>query len=224
MGAENVDLNKEVVFMIPSWLTARRSLGAYNSIRKYYPDIPVYFVDDEFNENDVPDWNNIYHSEENMPDVIFDPGSSKLVGLHNSAYIRVPHNGYETEGHGNGVTEGMKLITAKWVVHFSSDARVTKANFLEHIFDGVDNSICGIGVERILGNGLPNLNKVCCVIRGDLYHEHDLNFRGNLNLKMDAGTNYFNALVAKGYKLKIVPDLYDYVLHLKKGDDWERLF
>ena len=232
-----MNINKELkktVCLIPTWLTARLALGAYNSFHKYYPDIPVYFADDEFvnKEQDRSDWNKIHSIVDMNAEAIWDPDSSKLTQLRNACYICGPHNGYETEGHGNAITYAMQFVHAKWVVHFTADARIIKPGLLETMFEGVDNKVCGIGASRVLDNELPNLNKWICIIRGDLYHKYNLDFHGDLTtrkLPMDAGTMYFTTLIEKGYKIKEIniDTLREYALHLRyKGDDkaWNEVF
>jgi len=213
---------KQTICLIPTWLCARAAVGAYNSVRQYYPDMPVIFVDDEYSEEAVNKWNQTYK----MPhrEKLFDPDSSKLIGLPDSAYIRVPHEGFETEGHGNAVTKAMRLIHQKWILHLSSDVRIYKPGVLEYMFDGVDDQVCGIGVQHDSREGWPNVGKQICLYRGDLYHQFDLNFfgGGKLGGHIDCGTPMFRDLVAKGYKMKYC-DPESYTLHLRPdGPTWDK--
>ena len=52
---------KEIVCLIPTWITARHAVGAAQSLRKYYPNIPVYFVDDKFTQDQEGEWKGIYN-------------------------------------------------------------------------------------------------------------------------------------------------------------------
>lgn len=216
-------IEREVVCLIPTWLTAQHALGAADSLRKYYPNIPIYFVDDVSTEEDINTWNKLNVSGEAL-----DTDSSKLIGYPNSAYILRTHEGYETNGHGNAVTDAMRFIHAKWVLHLSADVRLIKDGCIEYLLKDCDNSVCGSGDDFSRG-GPPNLGKWLCLFRGDLYHKYNLNFKANRDKKLDAGQKMFDAMVKKGYRLNIVNSLEDYFIHLtnrKKGHEaeWEKYY
>lgn len=210
----------DVCFLIPTWLTATHALGSYNRVRKYYPEVSVFFIDDKSTPEDELAWMRIYTREHS----VFDPVSDKLIGLPNSAYILKEHKGYETNGHGNAITYAMQFIHHKWVIHLSSDVRIVKEGLIEYLLDGTDDSICGIGEDFSRG-GPENLGKWLCVFRGDLYHKFNLDFHGDYDNKVDAGTGYFTGTIKNGYKI-LYKDLHPYYEHLesKSHPRWEELY
>jgi hypothetical protein len=213
-----------IICLIPTWLTATHALGAFRNFRKYYPDIPVVFVDDEYSEDAVNKFYRTYIG--GLAEKIFDPDSTKLIGLPNSAYIRVPHEGFETEGHGNAITKAMPLIRHKWIFHLSSDVRIMKEGILEYMFEKVTNKVCGIGGEHKSREGWDNVAKEACIYRGDLYHKYELHFEGGGKKwggHVDCGTIMFRDLVKKGYKMKYC-DPMQYATHIRPSSpDWETL-
>jgi len=198
---------KEIVCLIPTWLTATHALNAAKSFQNYYPDIPIYFVDDISSQDDINVWNGL-----NKEGLALDPDSSKLIGFPNSAYILRRHEGLETEGHGNAITHAMKFIHAKWVIHLSADVRMLQYGIIEHLMKGTDSKYCGMGDDFSRG-GPPNLGKWFCIFRGDLYHKYGLNFYADSSKRLDAGQMYFDFLTRKGYKLKMV-DFSSFFIHL----------
>ena len=221
-------MKKDIACIIPTWLCARQTLGAFNNFRKYYPDIPVYFIDDEYTAEAVDLWQKTYTGDIYNP--IFDADFTQLLGLPNTAYIRGPHEGWETEGHGNAITKAMRIIRNKWIVHLSSDVRLLKEGILENMFKGVDDKYCGIGEKHKSKEGWDNARKELCIYRGDLYHEYGLNFNGggeNLT-HVDCGTYMYRDLVAKGYKMKYLNlsrGKDPYILHLRSDHPrWKELY
>lgn len=216
----------DVVALIPTWLTARHAVGCADSIRKYYPDMPIFFVDDKNTEDDKTSWWQINIIKENKEDTAYDEDSSKLIGYPNSAYILREHKGWETKGHANAITDAMKLIHAKWVVLMGADCRLIRENIIEDMLKDTDDNICGVG-DDWSRDGPPNLAKWLCLFRGDLYHKYNLDFHADDTLEkgLDAGQPMFDDLVKKGYKLKLM-DLTGFYIHLKnqKNDDWEKYY
>ncbi len=212
---------KDLVCLIPTWLTATHALNAYRSFRKYYPDILVYFMDDISTKDDTYKWKQTYVRGWDS----FDPDSSKLIGLHNSCYIAKPHTGFETEGHGQAVTYAMQFIHAKWVLHLSSDVRITQKGLLEFMLKNTNEKTAGVGEGWDRGFGYANLGKWLCLYRGDLYHKYNLDFHADRNRCIDAGAFYFQALVDKGYKLKDI-SLGGYFVHLgsKRIPEWDKYY
>lgn len=207
-----------IVCLIPTWLTATHALNAYRSFHRYYPHIPVYFVDDERRDKDIIEWKSIYVKGWDS----LDEDSTKLIGLPMSCYLRHPHEGTESEGHGNAITYAMKFIHAKWVLHLSSDVRIIEnglLEFLEQYFD--DNTVCGIGEGFNTDLG-PNLGKWLCFFRGDLYHELNLDFHAERDNRLDAGQPMFKKLTDKGYKI-IDIGIHAYYEHLtsRKNETWK---
>lgn len=220
---------KEVVCLIPTWFTAGHAKRAADSIRKYYPTIPIFFVDDEIVYRDVDTWQKL------NPGGIPDTDPSDIANYPLSNYILNKHEGYETEGHGKAVTEAMKSIFEKWVIHLSADARIIKEGIIEYMMDGVNDTYCGIGQDFSRG-GKPNVGKWLCMFRGDLYHKYKLNWL-TTHGKADAGqNNYFGKLVDKGYNIKYLPGAFkdnsgfnEYFIHLTNvrpghEKEWEQYY
>lgn len=215
-------MKDDVVCLIPTWLTAHHALRAANNIRKYYPDIFIYFVDDIVTSKDVIIWQGL--NKGGIPDL----DSSVLVGYPNSIYLIRKHEGFETEGHGKAVTEAMKSIHAKWVIHLSADCRIIKEGFIEYFLSQANDKTCGVG-DDFSRKGPPNLGKWLCVFRGDLYHKYNLNFFGDFKNKLDAGQMYFSTLVDKGYNLQTPKSFKKYHMHLTNvrkdhEDMWDKYY
>lgn len=213
----------EVVCLLPTWLTARHALGAADSLRKFYPDMPIYIVDDFPTDTDINTWNGLNKNGEAL-----DTDNSKLIGYPNSAYILREHKGFETAGHGNAVTDAMRFIQSKWVLHLSADVRLIKKGVVEYLLEGADNKTCGCGDDFSRG-GMPNVGKWLCMFRGDLYHKYRLHFKGDRDKRLDAGQEMFGALTKRGYKMNIVNSLEDFFVHLtnsRQGHEelWEKYY
>lgn len=206
--------------MIPTWNTAGHALGAYRSIRKYYPDIPVYFITDFTTEQGINDWKRLMIKGWDSLDTDY----AKISGLPNSTLIWKEHKGWETEGHGNAVTYAMQFIHTKWVVHLSDDVRIIKEGVLEMMLGGDNKKVVAIG-EDFTRDWLPNVGKWLCMYRGDLYHKYKCDFRGNYEKCLDAGTLFFKEVMDRGYKLKFV-NLDGYFLHLTsvRNEQWDKYY
>lgn len=218
----------EVSVLVPTWLCARHGVGAIRSLRKFYPDIPVYIVDDAFKDTDVPVWYKLYKGEQFRSDVIYDPDWHKLIGLPNTCYIRNEHNGYETEGHGSAVTYAMNFIHTKWVIHLSSDARIVKDGIIEKLIS-LPEDFAGAGQFERCPDGYINLSNWLMSFRGDLYHEYNLDFMPDERVPIDAGTPMTTFLKNTGYKFNelLSDEMNEYCVHMRyKGDDeeWEALY
>lgn len=211
---------KDISCLIPTWITATHALNAYKSFNRYYPDIPVFFIDDKFDSSQENPWKQIYNKGWDS----YDPDSTKLIGLPNTCYIQKDHNGGETEGHANAVTYAMQFIYTKWVVHLSSDVRIVEDHFIEDMLKDVDDSYCGIGDGFNLDRG-PNVGKWLCMFRGDLYHKYDSDFHADRHRAYDAGQFFFNDMVNRGYKIKDV-SVNGYIKHLtsKRSEEWEQYY
>lgn len=199
-------------------MTAGHTLGAIRSVRMFYPNIPIYIVDDEFKSEDVQTWRDLYNFTELRPDFIFDPDSTKLLGLPNTAYIRKPHFGYETEGHGIAITYAMQFIHTKWVIHLSSDTRMIKRGFVE-MLESFGGEVAAVGQRVLAKENYINLGKWMMAFRGDLYHKHFLNFMPDKDVPVDAGTPMCTQLDALGYDVKDI-DMTYYSNHIRfTGDE-----
>lgn len=210
----------DVSVLIPTWLTATHALGAYRSVRKFYPDIPIYFVSDYPTEQGVNDWHRIHAKGWDS----FDTDYSKVQQLPDVAFMWRKHKGWETDGHGNAVTHAMRFIHTKWVVHLSDDVRIIKPGVIEFMLKEADRKSCGVG-EDFTRDWLPNLGKWLCMFRGDLYHKYGLDFHADYEKCYDAGSPMFDALIKKGYNLKFVT-LGESFVHLgsTKTHEWDKYY
>jgi hypothetical protein len=219
-----IDISK-VVCLIPTWCTARHAVGAADSMRKYYPNIPIYFADDIYTPEQEGQWKQIYSKGWDS----FDPDPQKLINYPNSCYTAREHIDSESNGHGLAITHAMQFIHAKWIVHISTDTRVNKDGLLEYVFKDIDDSYCGSG-DDWTREGTPALGSWLFAFRGDLYHEHDLNFKANRDKKYDIGCEYYSTLIKKGFKFNNqLSIMNNYVIHLgssRKGNEenWDKYY
>ena len=216
---------KDIVCLIPTWITARHAIGAANSLRKYYPDIPIYFVDDAFTPDQESQWKQIYNKGWDS----YDPEWQKLTTYPNSCYIQREHIGLETDGHGNAITYAMKFIHAKWIVHISTDTRVSREGIMEYVFKDITDKYCGSG-DDWTRKGPPALGSWFFAFRGDLYHKYNLNFKANREKLADIGSIYYQTLIDKGYKFNNnLTIMNNYVVHLgshRSGNEeaWDKYY
>lgn len=202
---------KDLVCLIPTWITARHAVGAANSLRKYYPDIPIYFMDDKVGDGDISEWKRIYNKGWDS----LDPDSQKLIDYPNSCYISKEHFMGESDGHGLAITHAMQFIHSKWVVHLSTDCRVVKEGVLEYLFDGITDKFCGTGDDWSRDSGVPALGSWLFAFRGDLYHKFNLDFKAERIKSWDIGCNYYRNLMDKGFKLEDTKNtMNNYLVHL----------
>jgi hypothetical protein len=206
-------------------MTATHAVHAADSLRKYYPNIPIYFMDDKGKPGDVSRWKQVYNKGWDS----LDPDSQKLIDYPNSCYISKEQTVGESTGHGLAITHAMQFIHAKWVVHLSTDCRINKEGLLEYVFNDIDNTYCGSG-DNWTREGTPALASWFFAFRGDLYHKFNMNFKANRALSQDIGCEYYSTLIKKGYKFKKnLSIMNNYLIHLgshKNGheEDWEKYY
>lgn len=211
---------KDISVLIPSWLAATHCLGAYRSVRKFYPDISIYVVSDFPTEDGGNDWHRIHNKGHDS----YDPDYTKIQSLPDIAFIWNNHNGWETDGHGNAVTHAMKFIHTKWVVHLSDDVRIIKDGVVEMMLREADEKTVAVGEDFSRDWG-PNVGKWLCMYRGDVYHKNDMDFHADYKNCKDAGSPYFQTMIGKGFNIKYV-NLDGYYLHLgsKRDASWEKYY
>lgn len=215
---------KDLIYLIPTWYNSTHAINAANSVRRFYPDIPVFFVADEYDDASKNDWYKLAKATEEM-ETSFDADTSKLVAYPNSVLLLRKHTGWETEGHGQAITDAMKFIYSKWVLLTGADVRVIKEGFLEEMLNDTNNKCCGIGDDWSREAAIANVGKWLCLFRGDLYHKYDLNFSGDLSKRLDAGQMMFGSMVEKGHKIKYM-DVNGFIAHLTniKNESWEKYY
>lgn len=209
---------KDIVCLIPTWLTATHALNAYKSFHRYYPDIPVFFVTDRWTQESEDQWRQLHPSGWDSLDIDY----KKLEGLPNSTIIWKDHEDVETNAHGKAVSYAMQFIYSKWVIHLSDDVRIVKEGVVEYLMEGNNNKTCGIG-DDFSRNWGPNVGKWLCMFRGDLYHKYDLNFNADREKCLDAGAIMFQTLIKKGYPLDSSKNTSDYIRHLfsHRTESWD---
>jgi hypothetical protein len=216
---------KNIVCILPNFMTADCTLRALKNFRLYYPDIPVYIIDDETVDEDKAEYFHLHNTPAHRTDLTFDQDSDKLVGLPNTAYIRVPlHKRELFQGHGYAITYAMKFIHAKWVFHLSSDVRLIKPGVIEYMLEKADDKTCIIGHGNTLVEKYPNIHKMIFMMRGDLFNQYDCEFLPHLELgQVDTGAFYIRKLLDEGYKILDIP-VTDFYFHLRYDPGYEEIW
>ena len=205
-----------------NWLTTRRTLGAVNSFRKYYPQMPLLIIDDGSDPRDKDDFFRVYRGD---AEVIYDPDNNKLKQYPDSEYIQVPTH----RRHGESIDYALPSIKTKWIFHFDSDVRFIKPGVIENMFTGVNDNVCGIGISKTQKHGYEKIANMVAVFRADLakqYKDEGATFSPIYELGLEAGTRYFKVLTDKDYRIKFC-DVTGYYKHLRYNggnDDWTRYF
>ena len=221
-----MNVPKDIVCLIPTWCTSRHAIGAADSLRKYYPNIPIYFINDRFTPDQEGQWAQVYAKDVARDG--YDIDTDKLINYPNSCYIQREHEDFETDGHGKAITHAMQFIHAKWIVHISTDIRLKEQGILEQMFEDVDSKHCGVG-DDWTRNGAPALGSWLFVFRGDLYHKYNLDFYADRSKLCDIGMNYYSKLIEKGYKFDNHKNIFSRLVHLNGGrngnlDNWDKYF
>lgn len=239
---------KDVTAVTINWLTARRTLGAINSFKKFYPDIPLVVVDDASNERNKGDFFNVYNGSSNCPDLEFDPDTEKLKNIEGVTFIQSPNLDGHSRGHGACVDEAIKVINTRWMFHFHSDYRLTKPGLLEELMDGLDETYCGAGDNKTRHNNCKALVSVAAIYNVEAGKKYNISFRpviyyndntisefpGSIDynregaVPIEAGSYYIGKLHQLGYKIKWVSTPHDrYGIHMRWNgdlDEWNKYF
>lgn len=210
---------KDIICLIPNWLMATHAVHAADSVRKYYPDIPIVWVDDINTQADKDIWPSYNKLKGGME--VYDEDNTKLINYPNSAYILRPHNEHEARGHGNALTDAMKFIYSKWVLHVHADARLIKPGLIEEMLKDTDEKTFAIG-DDWTRDGPPNVSKIFCLFRGDLYHQYNLDFDAAVDKGWDLGQESSGKMIEMGYNVKLM-NVFGHIRHLADRDDpeWE---
>lgn len=212
----------DVAGMVVNWMTAGRTIRAVESIRQYYPDMPLYIVDDGSDKKDTPEFWQIYGKDEFQPKTIYDPDVTKLEGLENTTLIRQNHH----LRHGEAIDYAISTLknTRKWILHLDSDARLIKPGVIEYMLDGVDEKTCQIGLSKNQNPDYPHIANYCMMFRADLGWEYAASFKPIYKLGLEAGTRYGKTLMEHGYTLVYKDGLIDYFIHLRWSPLTKRLW
>jgi len=239
---------KDVTAVTINWLTARRTIGAIDSFKKFYPDIPIMVVDDASNERDKGDFMGIYNGTQYRPDLEYDPDTEKLKHLEGVTFIQAPDLNVHPRSHGACVDEAIKAMNTRWMFHFHSDYRLTKPGLLEELMDGLDETYCGAGDNKTRHAQCKALVSVAAMYNAEagkkynisfkpvIYYNDDtiseypgsMDYRREGGIAIEAGSYYIGKLNQLGYKIKWVPTPHDrYGVHMRWNgniDDWNKIF
>ena len=167
---------KDVTAIVVNWLTARRTLGAIESFKKFYPDVPLVIVDDDSNEKDKSQFTGTYNVHGYNPEVDYDPDTDKLKNIEGTTFIQVPPHNLHPKGHGNAMDFAAKHISTRWMFMFHSDYRFLKRGVIEELMEGMDDSYCGAGDNKTR-SAMTGLNDVNVIYNLDLGKKYGLSFK-----------------------------------------------
>ena len=237
---------KDVTAVIINWLTARRTLGAIQSFRKFYPKMKLLIVDDSSNEKDKTFFLKTYNSPQYRTEIIFDPDNDKLKGLPNSTFIQAPDFNVPSHSHGHCMEYLKDKVDTTWMFMFHSDFRFLKPGYIEFLMKGVDEAYAGAGYGKTRHSKCFGFGNVATVYNIKAIKEHNLTLKtviyyddGTISeypgavvkgkkgpQPLEAGMYAIGALHNMGYKMRDVG--YDnYGVHLRfYGDEkrWKKLY
>lgn len=241
----------DITLTIPNWLTARRTLGAYWSFRRFYSSVPVILIDDHSDEADKPIFMRVYSSQIYRPEVIYDPDWRKLAEVasrdRNTFFLRLEKHPYAGKGHGNAIDVAVDICKTKWLLHLDSDVRVVKPGLIEKAMVHDREKVAAIGLDKTREPVMPNLHNTCVFYRVDLAKRYQLSFKsiiwdgsrvvgyypydeGKAKGKiLEAGTEFCGRLSQKRYLIIHEPALKDYFIQLRyigedKDEIWDKYF
>lgn len=234
----------DVTAVVANWLTARRTLGAIKSFRKFYPDIPLIVVDDDSNEKDKSTFYISYSGHNTRPDLEFDPDVDKLRDIDNKTiFLQVPPHKHFGKGEGAAIDLAMENIKTKWMFHFHSDYRFAKGGIIEEFLSRVDDNVCAVGIGKTKHPKLPALSGVVELISVELGKKYSLSYRpiiyypngtiapllSNLRggVPIPAGGYYTGYLSQKGYRVVHVGIHNKYGVHMRwtgNIEEWKKLY
>lgn len=238
---------KDVTAVVINWLTARRTLGAIKSFKKFYPDVPLIVVDDASNEKDKGKFFGAYNGHDCNPKLEFDPDTDKLK-VPGVTFIQAPNFGAHPKSHGHCVDVAIKEMGTRWMYHFHSDYRHTKPGIIEELMDGVDETYCGVGDNKTRHSRCKALVSVAALYNAELGKKHEVTFKpviyydddtidpfpGPVDenkkgfMAIEAGSYYIGKLHQLGYKIKWTGNVHSkYGVHMRwEGDldKWNQLY
>lgn len=212
-----------------NWLTARRTLGAVKSIKKYYPKMPLYIIDDGSDKKDKIKFEQAYLIKAYNSKVIYDPDTEKLRNIEGTEFIQVPTH----RRHGEAIDYAMDFINTKWLFHIDSDVRLIRPGVIEYMLEGVDDKNCSVGIKRAQPKPCshwPQISGSIFLLRQDLYKKHDLKMKPIYEKMLGPMSAYHKFLTDKGYKIKYLDKdvIRDYYVHLRYSeenkDEWEKYY
>lgn len=243
-----MDMTKDVTAVVINWLTARRTLGAINRFREFYPHVSLIVVDDASAPKDKPEFFHTYGGHDRNPDLEYDPDNEKLREIKGIEYLQAPDFGKHPKSHGYCVDLAIGVIETTWMFHFHSDYRLVKPGILEELVNGVDETYCGAGSNKTRHPRCPALVSVAALYNAEAGREHNVTFRPVIyynddtitpfpgpvdgtkkgGIAIEAGSYFVGRLNRLGYKIKWISNLHSrYGVHMRwKGDlgKWNELY
>jgi hypothetical protein len=235
---------EDITAVTVNWLTARRTLGAIWSFKKFYPNIPLLVVDDDSNPKDKNKALRWYQKSGGP----YDPDTNKIkeealkIGFD---FIQVPPNDFHPTGHGNAMDYAARYIKTRWMFHFHPDYRLIKLGILEELTADLNEDICGVGADKTRHSDIKALASVAAIYNVELGKKHNISFKPIVYYKdghttpfpgrvyeggkaLEAAGYYIGRLVQLGYKVKILDVRNKYGVHLRlteeRKEEWNKYF
>lgn len=245
-----IDIDKDITGVTVNWCHARNTIGAINSVRKFYPNLPIVVGDDGSDESERSNFFSYYNGHDLRPDLLWDVDTDKIAQIDN---VKLAKRGLR-EGpwtgctHGHTVDEALKEVKTDWFFHFHPDYRLLKPGLLEELIEGVDDTYCAVGDSKIRHNRCMNVVSVAALYNAKAGREHNATYKPVIyydddttspypgpidankkgGVAVEAGSYYVGMLHNLGYKIKWVATPHErYGRHLRwTGDmeEWEKYF
>lgn len=236
----------DITAVTVNWLTARRTIGAIEAFKKFYPDMPVMVVDDASDPKDKSEFFCSYNGHDNNPELEYDPDTDKLKNMPGITFIQAPDFKAHAKSHGHCVDLAIKEMKTRWMFHFHSDYRLTKPGLIEELMDGLDETYCGAGDNKTRHDRCKALVSVAAIYNAEAGRLHNVTFKpviyynddtispypGPIDqtkdgpVAIEAGSYYIGKLHQLGYKIKWVSTPHErYGVHLRWGNPlWNTLY
>ena len=233
-----MDINN-VTAVVVNWLTERRTLGAIESFRKFYPDMKLIIVDDDSQEEDKSEFFSAYNGHNVNPHLEYDPGVEKLKAVENATFLQMPRHPHHPKSEGHSVDLAMQNMETEWMFHFHSDYRFTKPGSLELLMSKVEDGVCAVGNGKTKHPELLALSGVIELINVKLGKEHGLSYKPVIyhldktttpfpgdagdGMPIAAGGYYTGKLSQLGYKVVGLGGLHEkFGVHMRWEGDLEK--
>lgn len=208
---------------ICNWCTARRTLGAVKSVRKYYPHLRIIIVDDA-SEKSQGSFHSYYGST--YAPKVFDLDNTKLMDLPNVTYVQ----NEEHQGHGLSMNRGMAISDKELILFFDSDLRLTENGVFEKMLKKMkDKKVYAAG--RVEGHEGAFVHPMFGLWRKGLIEKYHLSFdEGEFFCSESEKWEHVTTaqwasyqLLERGYKHKNISGGY---VHLSRYDEelWKKYF
>jgi hypothetical protein len=240
---------KDVTGVVINWLSANSTIRAIESLRKFYPDIPIIIVDEGSMPEDKSNFYRIYNGHTNAPDEMYDDDTDKLESVPNSTLYRIPPYSHDFHaGEGLGLDMALKECKTKWMLHFHSDWRFIKGGVIEDLLSYADDKTIGVGDGKTKTEGFPSLSGMCELINAEvgkkfnytfqplfLYADGTIDILDNkepVNYKpldkqlVSTESYFFGKIYQEGYKVIGNSVIHNYGVHLRWNgeEEWKKYF